>query len=171
MSSYIKLIIFIVVLVLISSAVLFMESSTDDMNKSMVTISDGIVNGDNDYNEAVDLVNDKNYDNSMQKAISAENNFNSSLNKLKSLQGNFTSDIDSVHREYINTAITEVELKLQAASLLKQSIECFEVNSNYTGTNYGLQANDLMDDAVIYQNQRGAIVQDNKDLFKEKFSI
>ena len=67
MSSYIKLIIFIVVLVLISTAIVFVESSTDDMNKSMHSISDGIVQGDSEYNEAVDLVNSKNFHDGMEK--------------------------------------------------------------------------------------------------------
>ena len=107
MSSYIKLIIFIVVLVLISTAVVFVESSTDNMNKSMHSISDSIVQGDSDYNEAVDLVNSKHFDDGMDMAESAGDNFNVSLGKLKEMQDN-SSDINEIHRKYINTVITEV---------------------------------------------------------------
>ena len=39
----------------------FGQSVYNNMNKLMPEISDGIVNGDNDYNEAVTLLNDKNY--------------------------------------------------------------------------------------------------------------
>lgn len=67
MSSYIKLIIFVVVLVLVSTAILFVDSSTDNMNKSMHDISDGIVQGDSDYNDAVDLTNGKNFYDAMEK--------------------------------------------------------------------------------------------------------
>ena len=171
MSSYSKLIIFIVVLAIISAAIVFIDGSTDNMNKSMHEISDGIVQGDNDYNLAVDLVNNKNYNDSMEKAKSAVNNYNKSLSKLQDIKNNFSADVNSVHQDYINTVITEVELKLKAADLLQQAIDCFKVNSNYTGSNYGSQANDKMNQAKVYQDQRDAIVRNNSNLFKQEFSI
>lgn len=170
MSSYIKLIIFIVVLILISAAIVFVESSTDDVNKSMRSISDGIVRGDSDYNEAVDLVNNKYFHDGMEKAESAGDNFNSSLDKLHQIRDN-SPDISDVHKKYIDTVISEVEMKLQAVTLLEQAIECFEVQSNYTGTNYGYQANDVMYQALEYQNIRDSIVHNNSDLFKEEFTV
>ena len=166
MSSYSKLIIFIVVLLAISAAVLFIDSSTDNMNVAMPDISESIVDGDNEYNEAVDLVNNKNFHRSKEKAESAGDNYNKSLVKLHEVQSNFSSDIHGVHKDYINTVIDEVELKLKAVDLLKEAIDCFEVNSNYTGSNYGFEANDAMDQAVEYQNQRNSIVEDNPKLFK-----
>lgn len=169
MSSYSKLIIFIVVLVLISAAVLFIDSSTDNINKVMPEISDGIVQGDKDYNEAVDLVNDKNFHESMHKAESAGDNYNKSLLNLREIQNNFSADVNSVHKEYISNTINEVELKLKAVDLLKDAIECFEVYSNYTGSNYGFEANDAMNQALEYQHQRDSIVSDNPNLFKQKF--
>ena len=170
MSSYIKLIIFIVVLVLISTAIVFVESSTDDMNKSMHSISEGIVQGDSEYNEAVDLVNSKNFHDGMEKVESAGKSFNNSLDKLRQIQ-NSSQDINEIHREYINVVITELELKLQAIDLFKEAIDCFEVQSNYTGSNYAYQANDLMLQAKEYQNQRDSIVANNSNLFKEEFNI
>ena len=141
------------------------------MNKSMHEISNGIVKGDNDYNEAVKLTNNKHFSDSMEKAKSAGNNYNRSLSKLQLIQGNFSADVNSVHQNYINIVIHEVELKLQAVDLLKQAIECFEIESNYTGTNYGYEANDLMDQAKEYQNQRDSIVSNNSELFKQEFSL
>ena len=82
------------------------------------------------------------------------------------LQGNFTSDVNGVHQEYINTLIKELEYKLKAVDLLKEAIECFEIESNYTGSNYGFEANDAMNQAVAFQNQRDSIVNDNPKLFK-----
>lgn len=171
MSSYIKLIIFIVILALVSTAVLFIDSSTDNINKSMQDISDGIVTGDREYNEAVDLVNNKYFYDGMDKVVSAENNYNRSLSKLLDIQSNFTSDVNSVHQNYINTVIDELQLKLQAIDLFKQAIECFEVNANSTGTSYASEANDLIYQAKQYQDQRDLIVIENPDLFKEEFGI
>ncbi|WP_296882608.1 hypothetical protein [uncultured Methanobrevibacter sp.] len=170
MSSYIKLIIFIAVLILISAAVIFVESSTDDVNKSMHIISDGIVTGDSEYNEAVDLVNSKRFSKAMEKAESAGDNFNSSLKTLHKIRNN-SPDINDVHSKYIDNVISEVEFKLQAVSLLEEAIESFKIHSNYTGTNYANQANDLMNQAVEYQNIRDSIVQNNSDLFKQDFNI
>lgn len=164
-SKYSKLIIFILVLVLISAAIVLIDSSVDNINKSMPEISDAIVKGDSDYNEAVNLVNDKYFQDSMDKAISAENNYNSSLNKLLDIQDEYSSDVNEVQKEYISTVIQELELKIQAVGKLKDSIECFEVESNYTGTNYASEANDLIYEATQYQNERDAMVLENPKLF------
>ena len=171
MSNYTKVIIFIFVLVLISAAIVFIDSSIDNMNKLMPEISDGIVNGDNDYNEAVDLVNDKNYKESMNKAISAGNNYNESLSKLYIIRDNFTSDVNSVHQEYIDDAISELELKLLAVDDLKEAINSFKTHYNYAGSNYGFEANDYMDQAILYRDARDALLRDNPDLFKQNFII
>ena len=166
MSSYSKLIIFVAVLLIISAAVVLIDSSVDSINKTMPDISDSIVNGDNDYNEAVILVNSRSFDESMNKAISAGNNYNDSLDKLKDIKNNFSSDVNDVQDEYIDTVIRELELKLQAVDKLKESIDCFEVNSNYTGTNYASEANDLIYEATKYQDQRDTLVKENPKLFK-----
>lgn len=166
MSGYSKLIIFIVVLIFISAAIVLIDSSVEGMNKSMPEISDSIVSGDNDYNDAVDLVNEKRFSESMAKAESAGNSYNNSLNKLKDIKSNYSSDINDVQNKYIDTVIDELELKIRAVDKLKESIECFKVNSNYTGTNYASEANDLIYEASNYQNERDAIVRDNPVLFK-----
>ena len=171
MSKYIKLIIFILILGLVSAVILYMDSSVDNMNKLMPEISKGIVNGDKDYNDAVELVNNKNYANSMNKAISAGNNYNNSLNKLHILKNNFTSDVNQVHKDYINNAILELELKLKAVDKLKESIESFKVNANYTGSQYGFEANDYMNQSMKYKDVMDSLVSKNPKLFKQNFII
>ena len=171
MSSYTKVIIFILILILISAAIVFIDSSIDNMNKLMPEISDGIVNGDNDYNEAVNLLNAKSYTESLNKATSAGNNYNESLYKLNILKDNFTSDVNDVHKEYIDDAILELELNLQAVDKLKESINYLGTGYNYTGSNYGFEANDLMDQSMEYRNARDLLVEDNPNLFKHNFII
>lgn len=168
MSSYSKLIIFISVLLFISAAIFYIDSSMDSINKSMPDISDAIVNGDNDYNEAVLLVNGKSFSDAMDKANSAGDNYNNSLNKLKNIQNKFSSDINDIQEDYIDIVIRELELKIDAVNNLKEAIDCFKVYSNYTGTNYASQANDLMYEATQYQNESNAIVNNNSDLFKQQ---
>ena len=165
MSSYIKLIIFIVVLLLISVAVVYIDSSMDTINESMPKISDSIVHGDRDYNESVELLNNQNYDQSRQKAISAGDNYNDSLHSLQDIRDKYEKDLNEVHKDYIDTTINELELKLKAVDNLKESIYYLEMYENYTGSAYGSDANEIMYDALNYQNERNEIVQNNSELF------
>ena len=165
MSSYIKLIIFIVVLLIISASVVFIDSSMDNINRSMPSISEGIVQGDKDYNESVELLNSRYFNDANDKAISAGDNYNNSLKKLNDIKDKFNKDLNEVHKDYIDAAINELELKLKAVDELKESIYYLQNYYNYTGSTHGTQANELMYDAVEYQNQRNGIVQENPDLF------
>ena len=165
MSSYIKLIIFIVVLLIISASIVFIDSSMDNINRSMPSISDSIVQGDKDYNESVELLNSRYFNDANDKAISAGDNYNNSLKKLNDIKDKFNKDLNEVHKDYIDAAINELELKLRAVDELKESIYYLQNYYNYTGSTHGTQANELMYDAVEYQNQRNGIVQENPDLF------
>ena len=165
MSSYIKLIIFIVVLLIISASIVFIDSSMDNINQSMPSISEGIVQGDKDYNESVELLNSRYFYDANDKAISAGDNYNNSLKKLNDIKDKFNKDLNEVHKDYIDATINELELKLKAVDELKESIYYLQNYYNYTGSTHGTQANELMYDAVEYQNQRNGIVQENPDLF------
>ena len=86
MSQYSKVIIFIVILIVFSGAVIYLHNTESSMNQSMPDISSSIVAGDSDYNSAVDLLNGKNYNEAKNKAISAKNNFNQSMIRLLSIK-------------------------------------------------------------------------------------
>ena len=165
MSSYIKLIIFVVVLLLISVAIVFIDSSLDNINESMPSISDGIVQGDKDYNESVELLNSRYFEQSREKAISAGDNYNESLEKLEKIQDKYDKDLNDVHKEYIDTTINELKLKIKAVDELKEAIYYLEIYYNYTGSSHGTQANDLMYSSLTYQNERNEIVQETPELF------
>lgn len=168
MSNYIKyakLIIFIVVLLSISAAIITMDSSMETINKSMPKISEAIVQGDIDYNDSVESLNNRNFYEANQLAQSASKNYNESLDQLLKIRYKYEDDLNNVHKDYLDTAINELELKLKACEQLNQSIYYLENYYNYTGSNYGIEANDLMDDAVNYQNERNEIVQNNPKLF------
>jgi len=164
-SSYIKLIIFIVVLLLISLAIVFIDSSVENINHSMPSISDGIVQGDKDYNESVELLNERSFDEANQKAISAGDNYNDSLKKLEEIRQKYDKDLHEVHKDYIGTTMDELNLKLKAVDELKEAIYYLKMYYNYTGSTHGTEANDIMQDAVNYQNERNEIVQENPKLF------
>jgi hypothetical protein len=137
----------------------------DNINESMPKISDGIVQGDKDYNESVELLNTRYFDQSREKAISAGNSYNDSLHSLQDIRDKYDKDLNEVHKDYIDTTINELQLKLKAVDNLKESIYYLEMEENYTGSDYGSDANEIMYDALNYQNQRNEIVQNNSKLF------
>ena len=171
MSSYIKLIIFIVVLLSISIAIVSMDSSMENINKSMTNISDSIVQGDKDYNESVKLLNERSFYEANQKAESARDNFNETLEKLLSIRYKYDEDLNDVHEKYFDTLINELQVKLKAVDELNQSIYYLENYYNYTGSTHGTEANDLMGNAVVYQNQRDNIVKENPKLFEKQMGF
>ena len=132
----------------------------------MPDISSSIVAGDSDYNRAVDLLNDKSYNEARNKAISAENNFNQSRIQLLDIKDNFTSDTNDVHKNYINTVIKELELKINATENLLESIDYYKNYQNSTGNDYSSHANELMNEALDFQNVRNNLVRENPNLFK-----
>ena len=136
------------------------------MNQAMPDISSSIVAGDSDYNRAVDLLNDKSYNEAKNKAISAENNFNQSMIQLLDIKDNFTSDTNDVHKNYINTVIKELELKINATENLLESIDYYKNYQNSTGNDYSSHANELMNEALDFQNVRNNLVRENPNLFK-----
>ncbi|WP_405293725.1 hypothetical protein [Methanobrevibacter sp.] len=168
MSSYIKLIIFIVVLLAVSIAIVSMDSSMENINKSMTNISDSIVQGDEDYNESVKLLNERSFYEANQKAQSARDNFNESLEKLLKIRYKYEDDLNNVHEDYFDALINELEIKLKAVDELNQSIYYLENYYNYTGSTHGTEANDLMANAVQFQNERNSIVKENPKLFEKQ---
>ena len=136
------------------------------MNEAMPDISSSIVAGDSDYNSAVDLLNDKSYNEARNKAISAENNFNQSRIQLLDIKDNFTSDTNDVHKNYINAVINELELKINATDHLLEAIDNYKNHKNSTGNDYSNQANELMHESLEFQNVRNNLVKENPNLFK-----
>ena len=132
----------------------------------MPDISSNIVTGDSDYNSAVDLLNSKNYGEANNKAISAKNNFNQSMIQLLNIKNNFTSDTNDVHKNYINTVLKELELKMNATDYLLKAIDNFKDHKNSAGNDYSKRANELMKEALEFQNVRNNLVKENPNLFK-----
>ena len=166
MSSYTKLVIFILVLLLISAGIIFLDSSVDTINKSIPSINEDIEKGNDDYNDAVELLNNKNYTGAMNKATSASNYYNSSLKKLSDVKSNFNNDINNVHKSYINAAYKKVQIKIKAINSLTMAINYYEDHYNSTGNTYALEANDYMNESLQYQDSRNQLVSENPNLFK-----
>ena len=165
MSNYNKSLIFIFLLVIIAIAIVYIGFSINSLDNSMAKISDNIANGDREYNEAVNLINNGKYDDALEKALLASDDYNKSISDLLDVQNN-SDDFKEIHKEYINTVINETQLKQDSASNLVHMIYYLKNNDNATGSSYGSQANSLMDEAIEYQDARNALVNNNPDLFR-----
>ena len=115
------------------------------------------------------MLNDKNYDESKNKAISASNNFNKSISQLSGIKDNFTSNTNDVYKSYVNTLLEELKLKMNATGDLLEAIDYYKNYQNSTGNSYASEANEFMNDALEFQNVRNGLVKDNPDLFKWGF--
>lgn len=146
-------------------AIVYIGFSMNELDNSMSDISDNIVAGDKEYNEAVDLINNKNYDGALEKALRASDNYNKSLENLLDIQ-NSSDNLNEIHNEYIDTILNEIELKGNATYNLISAIYCFRNNDNATGSSYGSEANSLMDEAIVCQNTRNKLVENNPKLFR-----
>ena len=165
MSNYNKSLIFIFLLVIIAIAIVYIGFSINSLDNSMAKISDNIANGDREYNEAVNLINNGKYDDALEKALLASDDYNKSISDLLNVQNN-SDNFKEIHKEYINTIINETQLKQDSASNLVHMIYYLKNNDNATGNSYGSQANSLMDEAIKYQDARNALVNNNPDLFR-----
>ncbi len=67
MSDYKRALVFIFLLVIIAIAIVYVGFSMNSLDNSMAEISDNISNGDKEYNDAVNLINNKNYDEALEK--------------------------------------------------------------------------------------------------------
>ena len=82
MSNYDKSLIFIFLLVIIAIAIVYIGFSINSLDNSMDKISDNIANGDREYNEAVNLINNEKYDDASEKALLASDNYIKSINRF-----------------------------------------------------------------------------------------
>lgn len=141
------------------------NSPLDNINIIMPKLSQNIVDGDSNYNEAVIYTNNKNYDAADQKIKKSIASFNEGQNKLLSIDN--TNELnDTIYIQYLNLIKEEISLKQNATADLQLAIKYFEAGDNETGNQYVTKANSLMTNGVFVQNQRQNLVINNPDKFK-----
>jgi cellobiose-specific phosphotransferase system component IIA len=161
-----KIIIVIVSLVAIAISGCI-NSPIDNINLIIPKLSQNIVDGDINYNEAVKYVNARNYDAADQKVKESTMNFNEGQNKLLSID-NLNELNNTIHIQYINLISEELSLKQNATINLQLAIQYFKSGDNKTANEHVTKANSLMTQGVSFQNQRQSLVVNNPNIFKEK---
>ena len=140
------------------------NSPIDDVNLLMPKISQNIEEGNNNYNDAVNFVNSRNYNAADEKAKKSTASFNEGLNKLISLKNNDLND--TLYIQYIDLLKEELTLKQDATMSLQLAIQYFKSGNNGTANQYVKQANSLMIQGVSIQTERQNLVANNPERFQ-----
>ena len=141
------------------------NSSIDNINIIMPKLSQSIVDGDSNYNDAVNYVNKKNYDAADQEVKKSIESFNEGENKLLSMD-NINELNDTIYIQYFNLIKEELSLKQNATMNLQLAIQYFKSGDNKAANEYVTKANSLMTQGVSIQNQRQNLVVNNPDKFE-----
>lgn len=157
----------IIVIVLFATVAISgcISSSIDNINTIMPKLSQNIVDGDTNYNEAVYYANNNNYDVADQKIKKSIANFNEGQNKLISID--YMNEVnDTIYVQYFNLIKEELSFKQNSTANLQLAIEYFKSGDNETANGYVTKANSLMTQGVFLQNQRQNLVVNNPNKFK-----
>ncbi|MDR1721841.1 MAG: hypothetical protein LBR24_02195 [Methanobrevibacter sp.] len=165
MKKYIIIIAVLLSLVVISGCI---NSDMDNINNLIQQLNNNIVNGDLNYNAAVDDLNSHNYDDAAEKINIANENFNECKNKIAEIKQSYKKLNNSLYEDYIDLVGQEIDLKLNATINLKHALNNFQKGNNQTANKYVDYANNFMIDGIQIQKERDQLVSDNTDKFKTK---
>jgi len=141
------------------------QSDTNKINELAPTINNHIKQGDKSFNDAAWNANNFNFDKALQNCENATGEFN--LAKSAAQDANdFAKDTeDNVYIEYFGLVINEIDAKLSATSELNMAIQFFATGDNETANTHVSSANQFMERAVEYMNQKEEIVKQNPSKF------
>ncbi|MDR0900343.1 MAG: hypothetical protein LBM26_01680 [Methanobrevibacter sp.] len=160
-----KIIIILVILATVSISGCI-NSPLDNINEIIPNLSQHIVNGDNNYNEAVKAVNNLDYAIADEKAKTAKSEFNEAQNNLLEIN-KYTDNInETLYLQYIQLLKEEINLKQNATKNLQLATEYFESGSISSANSYVDIANSLMDQGITIQKEREQIIKDNPGKFQ-----
>ena len=161
--------IILVVLILIAVVSISgcINSPIDNVNNRMKDLNTDITEGDTDYNSAVNSINNRDFDSANSNVQIAKQKFDDAEGKLSEIEEYEDSLNESVYKEYIDLIKEEVSLKKQASDELYLAVQYYANNDAYSGNSYGKSSNSLMKKAVILQDERNDLVEENSDLFKK----
>lgn len=140
-------------------------SPVDNINLIMPKISEDIVSGNDNYNEAVNFVNSRNYDAADQKIKKSTASFTEAQNKLLSIDS-IPQLNDTIYVQYIELIKQELSFKLNATMDLQLAIQYFKAGNNETANEFVTKANSKMSQGVSIQKQRQALVVNYPDKFQ-----
>lgn len=141
------------------------SSNLDYANYTILDLNNKISSGDEAYNQAVQDVNEKKFDDGINELNNAKTSFSDAKDLIDKLKEDSSLN-DDVYSRYIECVDNEIMYKENASSNLELAANALKHSNINTANNYIYQAGDDMHQALTYQYQRSQIVENNPDKFE-----
>jgi hypothetical protein len=142
------------------------QSEASKIDELTTSINSHLKNGDVYYNNAGTDTNKFFYDMALKNCDNASSEFNQA--RSFTTQGlTYAKDSnDTVYVNYMQTVLNEIDAKINATNELKSAIPYLMDNDTVNANNHVSNANEFMDKAITYNDQREQIVKQNPTKFK-----
>ncbi len=159
----------IILLGLVTVVIFFsgcIQSDASKIDELATSINSHLKNGDVYYNNAGTDTNKFFYDMALKNCDNASSEFNQA--RSFATQGlTYAKDSnDTVYVNYMQAVLNEIDAKINATNELKSAIPYLMDNDTVNANNHVGNANEFMDKAITYNDQREQIVKQNPTLFK-----
>lgn len=142
------------------------ESDINNIEQLTPQINDHMMKGDDYYNQAAEELNNFRTENAIENSNLATNEFNLARSSASEALVYAQNSQDDVLIKYLDLTILEIDAKLNATSELRSAAQFFQARRIDAGNQNLVLANQLMQEALTYQEQKEALVNQNPDKFK-----
>jgi hypothetical protein len=159
----------IILLGLVTLVIFFsgcIQSDASKIDELSTSINSHLKNGDVYYNNAGTDTNKFFYDMALKNCDNASSEFNQA--RSFATQGlTYAKDSnDTVYVNYMQSVLNEIDAKINATNELKSAIPYLMDNDTSNANDHVGNANQFMDKAITYNDQREQIVKQNPTKFK-----
>ncbi|MGL6298314.1 MAG: hypothetical protein ACRC1M_04015 [Methanobacteriaceae archaeon] len=162
MNNKVVIVSILIAVVLVSGCI---NSEIGNLNKIINDLSNDIVNGDTNYNNAVNSLNSKDYTNAESSIFNASTSYTNSFNKVSEAIKDAEGLNNTLYLNYLNIVKEEIQLKLNATNQLQLAVQSYKNGAAESGNTYSDKASAAMTQALIKQKERAEIAKNNPDKF------
>lgn len=152
----------LIAVVLVSGCI---NSEIGNLNKIINDLNKDIVNGDANYNKAINSLNSKDYVNAESSIFNASTSYTNAFNKVSESIKDAEGLNNTLYLNYLNIVKEEIQLKLNATNQLQLAVQSYKSGEADSGNTYSDKAIIAMTQAIIKQKERSKIAKNNPDKF------
>lgn len=141
------------------------NTEMDNLNKIVNDLSDDIISGDTNYNNAINSLNSKDYTNAESSIFNASTSYTNSYNTVLEAIKDAERLNNTIYANYLNIVKSEIQLKLNATNQLQLAVQSYKSGGVEDGNSYSDKASVTMTQALIKQKERASIAKNNPDRF------
>lgn len=163
MKNKIVILVVMIIVIFLSGCI---QSNTSQIDALASTINNHIKNGDQYYNKSGQAVNQFQYSTALSYCNNASYEFNQAQTSAKQGLTYAHNSNDTVYVNYMQDVVNELDAKINATEELKTAISYLRDNDSVNANIHIGNANDLMNNAVQFNNLRQQIIKQNPTKFK-----